>query len=88
MTAEARRKEVLSAFRPPAKLSLSEWIQSAVFLPSSLAAQPGRMRLWRPQLEIADSIGDDTVERVTILKSARVGATQLMVGALGHFQCH
>lgn len=79
------RQDALSAFRPPAKLALSEWIQSAVCLPSSLAAQPGRMRLWRPQIEIADSIGDDTVERVTILKSARVGATQLMVGALGHF---
>lgn len=79
------RRDALAAFRPPAKLALSEWIQSAVFLPSSLAAQPGRMRLWRPQIEIADSIGDDTVERVTILKSARVGATQLMVGALGHF---
>ncbi|MFU1479062.1 phage terminase large subunit family protein [Roseovarius sp. C7] len=79
------RKDALSTFRPPAKLALSEWIESHVFLPSSLAAQPGRMRLWKPQIEIGNSIGDDTVERVTILKSARVGATQLMVGALGHF---
>ena len=79
------RRDALATFRPPAKLALSDWIQSAVFLPSSLAAQPGRMRLWKPQIEIADSIGDDTVERVTILKSARVGATQLMVGALGHY---
>lgn len=79
------RREALAALRPPPKLRLSDWIESHVFLPSSLAAQPGRMRLWTPQREIADSIGDDTVERVTILKSARVGATQLMVGALGHF---
>jgi len=79
------RREALAAFRPPPKLALSEWIESHVFLPSSLAAQPGRMRLWPPQREIADSIGDDDVETVTILKSARVGATQLMVGALGHF---
>lgn len=79
------RREALSAFRPPPKLALSEWIEGHVFLPSSIAAQPGRMRLWPPQREIADSIGDDTVERVTVLKSARVGATQLMVGALGHF---
>lgn len=47
------------------------------------------MRLWKPpQIEIANSIGDDTVERVSILKSARVGgATQLMVGGTlgGHF---
>ena len=79
------RRDALDAFRPPAKLALAEWIQSSVFLPSSIAAQPGRMRLWKPQIEIANSIGDDTLERVSILKSARVGATQLMVGAIGHF---
>ncbi|WP_417809946.1 phage terminase large subunit family protein [Thioclava sp.] len=79
------RRDALQAFRPPAKLALADWIQSSVFLPSSIAAQPGRMRLWKPQIEIANSIGDDTVERVSILKSARVGATQLMVGTLGHF---
>lgn len=89
MTAELRlaklRSEALDAFRPPAKLALSEWIEGHVFLPSSIAAQPGRMRLWKPTVEIADAMGDDAVERVTILKSARVGATQLMAGALGHF---
>lgn len=79
------RRDALQAFRPPAKLALADWIQASVFLPSSIAAQPGRMRLWKPQIEIANSIGDDTVERVSILKSARVGATQLMVGTLGHF---
>lgn len=44
MTEDARlhqfRQDALSAFRPPAKLALSEWIQSALFLPSSLSAQP------------------------------------------------
>ena len=79
------RRDALEAFRPPAKLALADWIQSSVFLPSSIAAQPGRMRLWKPQIEIANAIGDDTLERVSILKSARVGATQLMVGAIGHF---
>lgn len=79
------RRETLAALRPPPKLALSAWLEQNVFLPSALAAQPGRMRLWPPQREIADAIGDDALERVTILKSARVGATQLMVGALGHF---
>jgi len=79
------RRQALSAFRPPAKLALSDWIETSVHLPSAIAAQPGRMRLWKPQTAIADAMGDDSLERVTILKSARVGATQLMVGALGHF---
>lgn len=89
MTVDSRfsqmRRDALHALRPPAKLALADWIQNSVFLPSSIAAQPGRMRLWKPQIEIANSIGDDALERVSILKSARVGATQLMVGAIGHF---
>ncbi|KIQ70554.1 Bacteriophage tail assembly protein [Wenxinia marina DSM 24838] len=79
------RRDAFAAFRPPAKLALSDWIEGHVYLPSAIAAQPGRMRLWPPQREIADAIGEESVERVSILKSARVGATQLMVGALGHF---
>ncbi|SLN77644.1 phage terminase large subunit family protein [Roseisalinus antarcticus] len=89
MTLEPRfaelRREALAALHPPPKLRLSDWIEANVYLPSSLAAQPGRMRLWPPQREIADAIGDDSIEQVVLYKSARVGATQLMVAALGHF---
>lgn len=79
------RAETFAALRPPPKLRLSEWCESHVRLPSSLSATPGPMRLWPQQREILDVIGDDTTERVSILKSARVGATQAMVAALGHF---
>ena len=79
------RQETFEALRPPPKLRLSDWCESHVRLPSSLSATPGPMRLWPQQREILDTIGDDTTERVTILKSARVGATQAMVAALGHF---
>lgn len=89
MTADPRfarlRTETLEALRPPPKLRLSEWCEGHVRLPSSLSATPGPMRLWPQQREILDVIGDDSTERVSILKSARVGATQAMVGALGHF---
>jgi phage terminase large subunit GpA-like protein len=79
------RAETFEALRPPPKLRLSDWCEGHVRLPSSLSATPGPMRLWPQQREILDVIGDDTTERVSILKSARVGATQAMVGALGHF---
>lgn len=79
------RAATFAALRPPAKLRLSEWCESAIRLPASLSATPGPMRLWPQQREILDVIGDDTTERVSILKSARVGATQAMVAALGHF---
>lgn len=81
----AIRKRALAALRPPAKIRLSDWTESHVRLPSSLSAQPGLMRLWPHQRAIADSIGDPGVERVSILKSARVGYTQLLTAATGNF---
>ena len=74
-----------AALRPPAKLRLSEWTEANVVLPSTLAASPGRMRLFPYQTDMADSMGDPTVERVTVLKSARIGYTQLAVAALAHY---
>ena len=40
------RREALAALAPPPKMRLSEWVEGHVYLPASLAAQPGRMRLW------------------------------------------
>ena len=79
------RANMFAAMRPPPKLDLSEWIEDNVRLPSSLSATPGRMKLWPWQREIADVMGDDTHERVTVLKSARVGFTQLLTGVIGSF---
>lgn len=79
------RRELFQAMRPPPRLDLGEWVESHVRLPSTVAAQAGRMVLMSWQREVARSIGDNRVERVTILKSARVGATQLMVAGIGHF---
>lgn len=76
---------VYGALRPPAKRPLSEWVEENVRLPSSIAAQPGPLQLWPHQRAIADSIGDPDVERVSVLKSARIGYTQLLVAALGHY---
>ena len=79
------RRDALTALRPPPKLALSEWVEANVHLPSSIAATPGRMRLWPHQRAVADSIGDPTVERVSVLKSARIGYTQLLTAAVGHY---
>jgi phage terminase large subunit GpA-like protein len=77
--------DAYGALRPPAKIALSEWTESNVVLPSTLAAAPGLMRLFPYQREMADAMGDPSIERVTVLKSARVGYTQLAVAALAHY---
>jgi len=79
------RREVFAALRPPPIIDLPNWVEANVRLPSTVAAQPGRMVLMPWQREVARSIGDPLVERVSILKPARVGATQLMVAGIGHF---
>jgi len=50
-----------------------------------VSALPGPIRLYPFQSGMADAIGDPTVERVTIQKSARVGYTTLLVSALANF---
>lgn len=45
----------------------------------------GRVRLWPPQREIADAIGDSAIERVTLVKPVRVGFTTLLTSAMASF---
>ena len=79
------RARALAALLPPPRLPLSEWIEANVVLPQGTTAVPGPMRLWPYQRFIADSIADAAIERVTLVKAARIGFTSLLTGALGNF---
>ena len=79
----------LDKVRPPPRLPLSQWIEAGkkkgLCLPEGLVADPGPVRLWAFQREIADAIGDPTIPRVTVKKCVRVGYTTILVGAIaGH----
>lgn len=50
-----------------------------------MSALPGPIRLYQFQKGIADAIGDPVIERVTVQKSARIGYSSLLVGAIGNF---
>lgn len=82
---DALRRATFAALRPPPQLDLADWVEANVRLPATVAAQSGRMVLLPWQRAVATSIGDPLVERVTVLKSARVGATQLMVAGIAHY---
>ena len=75
----------MAALSPPPRLKLSEWIEANVILPDDVSALPGAVRLWPFQREIADAIGDTTIERVTLVKPVRVGFTTLLTGALAGY---
>ncbi|WAC26273.1 phage terminase large subunit family protein [Ancylobacter sp. SL191] len=82
---ELARRTALAQLLPPPRLPLSTWIERNVFLPDDVSAQPGPVRLWPYQREIADAIGDPTIERVTMVKPVRVGFTTMLTGALASF---
>jgi phage terminase large subunit GpA-like protein len=85
MALDLIRRRALQALVPPARLPLSEWMEAAMVLPQETSAMPGKVRLWPYQRAIADAMTDPEVERVTLVKSVRVGFTTLMTGALASF---
>lgn len=85
LTIDAVKARALSALIPPPRLRLSEWIEANLNLPEGVSAQPGPIRLWPFQREIADAIGDPMIERVTLVKPVRVGFTTLLTSALAAY---
>ena len=61
------------------------WIEANLRLPEGTSALPGPVKLWPYQRGIADAIGDPEIERVTLVKSVRVGFTTLLSAAVGNF---
>lgn len=86
MTAIDRvRRGALRALMPPPVLPLADWIESTIHFPATVSALPGRVRLWAYQRGICEAIDDPTVERVTVLKSARIGYTSLLTGVIASY---
>ena len=82
---EETRRRAMRALIPPPKLSLPEWIEEHLRLPEGLSALPGRVRLWPYQVGIAEAISDAAIERVTVVKSVRIGYTTLLTAALASY---
>jgi phage terminase large subunit GpA-like protein len=79
------RRRSLASLTPSPRLQLSHWIEQNVRLPEDVSATPGAVRLWKPQREIADAIGDPAIERVTVVKPVRLGFTTLLTAAIGNY---
>lgn len=79
------RRRAFQALKPPPRLPLDEWIETELRLPASVSALPGKVTLWPFQREIARAIGDPAIERVTVVKSVRVGYSTLLAAAIGSY---
>jgi len=73
------------ALRPPPRLSLSEWAERHFHLSAESSAEAGRWRTFSYQRGVMDAITDPAVERVTLMKSARVGFTKMVNAAIGYY---
>lgn len=75
--ASARRR-----WAPPPRTRLSEWADAEFYLAAQSSANPGKWRTQPAQREILDAMGDPTIERVSVMKSTRVGCTKMAVAAM------
>jgi phage terminase large subunit GpA-like protein len=75
----------MRAWRPPPRLTLSEWADEYFVLSSESAAEPGRWKTLPYQKGLLDAITDPLVSEVSVMKSARVGFTLCMSAAIGYF---
>ena len=76
------------ALRPPPRLSLSEWADTHYRMSPESSANPGKWHSRPYQRGILDAITDPAVERVSVMKSARVGYTLCINAAIAYHMHH
>lgn len=74
-----------SHWAPPPRLSLSQWADQHFYLSPESSANAGKWHTLPFQRGIMDAITDPLVERITLLKSARVGYTKIINATLGYY---
>lgn len=85
MLASARQ-----VLKPPPKLTISEWADTERRLSPEASAEPGRWITSRAEYQrgIMDAVSDSNVETVVIMKSAQVGATEIVNNVVGYYIRH
>ncbi|MFT8463145.1 phage terminase large subunit family protein [Acetobacter persici] len=71
--------------KPPPKLSLSEWAEQYAVLSAETSAQTGKFEAFPYQIGMMDAFTDPSVEKISVMKSARVGYTKILDHAIGYY---
>lgn len=74
-------------FRPPPKLTVSEWADRYRYLSGLASAEEGRWRTSRApyQRGIMDAISDPTVQRVCFMAPSQVGKSEILLNTIGFY---
>lgn len=78
----------LKAFEKPEPMTLVEWADENFYLSSESSYIEGRWKTLPFQMAMMNAIGHDDIVYVNIIKSARVGYSQMLRAALGYFTEH
>ena len=84
MNATELIQEIQRAWAPPPSLTLSQWADRYAILSAESSAEVGRWKTIAYQRGMMDAVTDRRIERVTVMKSARVGYTKLINHAVGY----
>ena len=80
----------LATYRPPPKLTISEWADRERRLSPEASAEPGRWRTSRAEYlrGLMDAISDPTVHTVIVVFGSQLGKTEALLNALGFYIQH
>jgi phage terminase large subunit GpA-like protein len=78
-------RRAMRAWRPPPKLTLSQWADEYFVMSAESSAEPGRWKTLPYQRGIMDAISDPCIPEVTVEKSARIGFTLILSAAAGYY---
>ena len=80
-------RQVQIQLKPPSNLKISEWADKYRYLSPESSAISGKYRTdYAPyQKEIMDSFNDPNIERIVWMKSAQVGATEILNNVVGYY---
>lgn len=84
---DALRARATEYWRPPPHLSLAAWADAHFSLPTG-DPNAGRWRSLPYQRGVLDAISDPGIERVTWMKSRRIGYTKSFCAAVAYFIAH
>jgi phage terminase large subunit GpA-like protein len=74
-------------FRPPPKLTISEWADKYRYLSGMSSSEEGRWRTSRAPFQrgIMDAISDPTVQRVCWMAPSQVGKSETLLNTMGYY---
>ena len=79
--------EINQTWTPPPNLKISDWADRYRKLSAESSAESGQWRTDRAeyQRDIMDAFNDPNIQRIVFMKSAQVGATEILLNVIGYY---